>query len=38
VKGDIVPEGEEVFFLRLTGVSNATIADDEAQATIGEDD
>jgi Zn-dependent metalloprotease len=38
VKGDIVPEGEEVFFLRLTGVSNATLADTEAQATIGEDD
>jgi Zn-dependent metalloprotease len=38
VKGDIVPEGEEVFFLRLTGVSNATLADAEAQATIGEDD
>jgi Zn-dependent metalloprotease len=38
VKGDIVPEGEEVFFLRLTGVANATLADSEAQATIGEDD
>jgi Zn-dependent metalloprotease len=38
VKGDIVPEGEEVFFLRLTGVFNATLADAEAQATIGEDD
>jgi Zn-dependent metalloprotease len=38
VKGDIVPEGDEVFFLRLTGVSNATLADAEAQATIAEDD
>jgi carbon monoxide dehydrogenase subunit G len=38
VKGDKVPEGSEVFFLRLTGVSNATLADAEAQATIGEDD
>jgi Zn-dependent metalloprotease len=38
VKGDVVPEGSEVFFLRLTAVSNATLADAEAQATIGEDD
>jgi hypothetical protein len=38
VKGDIVPEGDEVFFLRLTGVSNATLADAEAKATIAEDD
>jgi hypothetical protein len=38
VKGDIVPEGDEAFFLRLIGASNATIADGEAQATIGEDD
>lgn len=38
VKGDIVPEGSEVFYLRLTGATNATIGDAEAQATIGEDD
>jgi Zn-dependent metalloprotease len=38
VKGDIVPEGNEVFFLRLTGVANATLADPEAQATINDDD
>jgi hypothetical protein len=38
VKGDIVPEGAEVFFLRLTGVSNATLGDAEAVATIVDDD
>jgi len=38
VKGDIVPEGDEVFFLRLTGAANATIADPVAQATVVEDD
>jgi hypothetical protein len=38
VKGDRVPEGNEVFFLRLTGVTNATLADAEAQATIVDDD
>jgi Zn-dependent metalloprotease len=38
VKGDIVPEGNETFFLRLTGAANATIADSEAQATINDDD
>jgi hypothetical protein len=38
VKGDIVPEGDEVFFLRLTGAANATVGDPEAKATIGEDD
>jgi Zn-dependent metalloprotease len=38
VKGDIVPEGDETFLLRLTGAHNATIADGEAQATIVDDD
>jgi len=38
VKGDIVPEGNETFFLRLTGAASATIADSEAQATINDDD
>jgi Zn-dependent metalloprotease len=38
IKGDIVPEGSEVFFLRLTGATGADIGDGEAQATIGEDD
>jgi Zn-dependent metalloprotease len=38
VKGDIVPEGNEVFFLRLTAAANATLADSEAQATINDDD
>jgi hypothetical protein len=38
IKGDIVPEGNEVFSLRLTGATNATIADGEALATINDDD
>jgi Zn-dependent metalloprotease len=38
VKGDIVPEGDETFFLRLTGATHATIADAEAEATILDDD
>jgi hypothetical protein len=38
VKGDVVSEGDETFLLRLTGVTNATIADGEAQATILDDD
>jgi Zn-dependent metalloprotease len=38
IKGDIVPEGNEVFSLRLTGATNATIADEEALATIVDDD
>jgi Zn-dependent metalloprotease len=38
VKGDIVPESDEVFFLRLTSATNATIVDGEAQATIVDDD
>jgi hypothetical protein len=38
VKGDIVPEQDEVFSLRLSGPVNATIADGEATATIVDDD
>jgi Zn-dependent metalloprotease len=38
VKGDIVPEGDEVFSLRLSGAVNATIGDGEATATIVDDD
>jgi Zn-dependent metalloprotease len=38
IKGDVVPEGAETFFLRLSGAVNATIADSEAVATIQEDD
>jgi Zn-dependent metalloprotease len=38
VKGDKVPEGNEVFSLRLSGAVNATIGDGEATATIVDDD
>jgi Zn-dependent metalloprotease len=38
VKGDIVPEGNETFRLRLSGAVNATIADGEAIGTIVDDD
>jgi Zn-dependent metalloprotease len=38
VKGDIVPEGDETFLLRLTGAAHGTIVDPEAQATIQDDD
>jgi Zn-dependent metalloprotease len=38
VKGDVVPEQDEVFSLRLSGPVNATIGDGEATATILEDD
>jgi hypothetical protein len=38
IKGDVVPEGAETFVLRLSNPVNATIADGEAIATIGEDD
>jgi hypothetical protein len=38
VKGDVVPEGVETFLLQLSGAVNATIADGQAEATIGEDD
>jgi Zn-dependent metalloprotease len=38
VKGDVVPEQDEVFSLRLSGPVNATIGDGEATATIVNDD
>jgi Zn-dependent metalloprotease len=38
IKGDIAPEGNETFLLRLTGAVNATISDGEATATIVDDD
>ena len=38
IKGDIVPEGNEQFFLRLSGAINAAIFDGEAVATIVDDD
>lgn len=38
IKGDIVPEGNETFFLRLIDATGATISDGEAQGTIGDDD
>jgi len=38
IKGDVVAEGDEVFALRLTSVTNATLVDGEATATITDDD
>jgi Thermolysin metallopeptidase, alpha-helical domain/PA domain/Calx-beta domain len=38
IKGDIVPEGNEFFTLRLIRATNATIEDGEALATIHDDD
>jgi chitinase len=38
IKGDIVPEGNETFFFRLSGAVNATITDGEAIGTIVDDD
>jgi len=38
IKGDIVPEGNETFRLRLSGAVKATIADGEAIGTIVDDD
>jgi hypothetical protein len=38
VKGDTVPEGDEVFSLQLTGAANGTIVDGDALATIVDDD
>ena len=38
VKGDAKAEGDEVFFVKLTGTSFGTITDGEAQVTIVDDD
>jgi Zn-dependent metalloprotease len=38
IKGDVVPEGNETFTLRILSVTNATIGDGEATATIVNDD
>jgi Zn-dependent metalloprotease len=38
LKGDTTIEGDEVFFLNLSGAVNATITDPQAQATILDDD
>jgi Zn-dependent metalloprotease len=38
LKGDSVPEGDEAFLVRITGVTGATLADGEAVVTILDDD
>jgi Zn-dependent metalloprotease len=38
IKGDVVPEADETFTLRILSVTNATIADAQATATIVNDD
>src|SRR5262249_2901702 len=38
VNGDTVAEGDETFFLDITGVTNATLGDGEAVGTLLEDD
>ena len=38
IKGDTKTEGAETFSVLLSGAVNATIADGQAQGTIGEDD
>lgn len=38
LKGDTTVEGNEVFFLNLSGAVNATLSDPQAQATIVNDD
>ena len=38
IKGDLLVEGNEVFNVKLTGASNATIADGQAVATITNND
>ncbi|MAT99986.1 MAG: hypothetical protein CL608_22830 [Anaerolineaceae bacterium] len=38
VTGDPVDEDDEHFFVNLTGATNATLADDQGQATISDDD
>ncbi len=38
VKGDVVKEANETFFVNLSGATNATIADAQGQGTITNDD
>ncbi len=38
VNGDTVPEADETFFVNLSGVTNATIADNQGVGTITNDD
>ncbi len=38
VTGDPIDENDELFFVNLTGAANATLADDQGQATITDDD
>jgi chitinase len=38
VKGDVLPEANETFFLQLSSPSNATISDGQGQCTLSNDD
>jgi probable HAF family extracellular repeat protein len=38
VNGDTTPEGNETFFVNLSGATNATISDNQGQGTISNDD
>jgi uncharacterized repeat protein (TIGR01451 family) len=38
VNGDLTPEANETFFVNLSGATNATIADNQGQGTINNDD
>ena len=38
IVGDLTPEADELFFVRLTGATNAVIADSQSEVTINDDD
>ena len=38
VLGDVLNETSETFFVNLSGASNATLSDSQAQGTIVDDD
>ncbi len=38
ISGDLLDEDDEVFYVILSGVTNAVVSDDQGQATISDDD